>query len=185
VLPAIRRHHRQSSDLKHLTKDSNGKPNGYVIPIWSELEDPNWPLDLILGAIVAELWDLKVIAPQCFYAAARDAFRNPELRPSQVYLTAAFPHTRKGPHLHMKRRGLFVCAKGKVNLIARLYAPDGQPIRAEISTLIPGDHAVLVAPGMAAAIYNDWDEEALVLNLPSPAWSKEDPDEWPVEGWID
>ncbi len=44
---------------------------------------------------------------------------------------------------------------------------------------------VLVPAGCAAAIYNDGPEEALVLNLPSPAWSAAEPDEWPVENWVD
>ncbi len=48
-----------------------------------------------------------------------------------------------------------------------------------------GHRLVEIPAGIAAAIYNDGDEEALVLNMPSPAWSKEEPDEWPVEGWQD
>ena len=37
--------------------------------------------------------------------------------------------------------------------------------------------------GASGIIYGD--TEALVLNMPSPAWSKEDPDDWPVLNWQD
>jgi dTDP-4-dehydrorhamnose 3,5-epimerase-like enzyme len=48
-----------------------------------------------------------------------------------------------------------------------------------------GERLTVVPPGFACALYNYGDTEALVLNLPSPAWSKEQPDEWPVERWMD
>ncbi len=108
------------------------------------------------------------------------ALQRPELQPAQVYLTAVAPHSRKGPHLHMVRRGLFCCVSGNVRIVrrndtgmylARSIGSDSQPVE--------------VPPGIACAIYNYGDEEALVLNMPAPAWSKEEPDEWPVEGWQD
>lgn len=138
--------------MKIETKDLQGAPNGYVVPIWSALE-------------------------------------NPELRPEQVYVTAVAPRTRKGPHLHKVRRGCFVCIRGDVRIVFRFAVPGPrgtQPeevYRAEMS----GEHhqyrRVVVPPGMPCAIYNDGDEEALVLNLPSPAWSAAAPDENKVEGW--
>ena len=133
---------------KHLTKDSKGKPNGYVLEIWSALV-------------------------------------NPELRPDQVYLTAVAPHSRKGPHLHMKRRGLFFCVKGTVRIVTR-FRECGE-VCASYGHMVLCDQggALIVGPGTPCAIYNDGDTEALVLNLPSPAWSEDDPDEWPVEEWID
>ncbi len=131
--------------MKRPTKDSDGRYNGYLVPIWNELESP-------------------------------------ALRPSQVYLTAVAPHSRKGPHLHKIRRGLFCCVKGNVLILAR----DDRGFRLPFIT--GEDHGfrlVEIPPGIAAAIYNYGDEEALVLNMPAPAWSKEQPDDWPVEGWQD
>ena len=47
------------------------------------------------------------------------------------------------------------------------------------------DYALVPVPtDIAACLYNDGDGDAMVLNLPSPAWSKDQPDEWPVEGWL-
>lgn len=128
------------------TKGSDGRVNGWLVPIWNALE-------------------------------------HPQLRPEQVYLTAVFPRSRKGPHLHNKRRGCFVCIRGNVRIVMRSAEHD------EAHVHHTGEaHAfqrVAVPPGWAAALYNDGDETALVLNLPSPAWSKDDPDEWTVENWRD
>lgn len=48
-----------------------------------------------------------------------------------------------------------------------------------------GQGTLHVPPGYPCALYNYGDTEALVLNMPSPAWSKDDPDECPVEDWKD
>lgn len=127
--------------MKIETKDVNGRPNGFVVPIWNALE--------------------------CKY------------RPDQVYLTAVLPGCVKGPHLHQRRTGYFCCVKGHVTLVLRVGGKYKEIRLGE-------DHdylAVGISTGTPAAIYNLGPEIALVLNLPSPAWSKDDPDEWPVENW--
>ena len=128
--------------MKIPTFDSDGKPNGWLCPIWNANE-------------------------------------HPEFRPDQVYLTAIAPHSRKGPHLHKVRRGMFACVRGKVGV--RLLSGTTYLYVA----MTPGSDPIIVLPGTPAALYNDTDEEALVINMPSPAWSKDDPDEWPVENWED
>lgn len=129
--------------MKIPTKDTEGRDNGWICPVWNALE-------------------------------------HPELRPEQVYVTAIAPRSRKGPHLHMKRRGLFFVISGKVVIMA-VYPGVG----VKHTTMEPGDNGVIVNSGAPCALYNYGDTEALVLNLPSPAWSKENPDDWPVEGWKD
>lgn len=104
----------------------------------------------------------------------------PELRPDQVYVTAVAPLSQKGPHLHEIRRGLFCCIKGNVRVVTRWLD--------QYSTHYSGDnynHALIeVPPGVEAAIYNDSEsEEALMLNMPNPAWSKDAPDEHEVLNW--
>lgn len=112
-----------------------------------------------------------------------NANEQPELRPDQVYLTCVAAHTSKGPHLHMVRRGLFCCIKGNVRVVIRGTASSVEFYKTHYS----GEnncHALIPVPaGMAACLYNDSDEEALVINMPSPAWSKDAPDENPVENW--
>lgn len=110
-----------------------------------------------------------------------NANTQPDMRPDQVYVTAVAPHRQKGPHLHKIRRGVFCCIKGNVRIVIRHAQGD------EYQTFESGEaHDYLwleVPPGVVACIYNDGDEEALVLNLPSPAWSPDAQDENPVENW--
>ena len=129
------------------TKDEDGKPTGWLLPLWNALD-------------------------------------NPELRPEQVYVTVVAPRSRKGPHLHKVRRGCFVCIKGNVRIL--MQRNDG------ISTFYnvrksgeENDYRMVIVPaGIPCAIYNDSaTEDAYVLNMPSPAWSKDDPDDWPVANW--
>jgi hypothetical protein len=49
----------------------------------------------------------------------------------------------------------------------------------------PGGEYCFVPCGTPAALYNIGDGEALVLNMPNPSWSQENPDEWPVTHWQD
>ncbi len=109
-----------------------------------------------------------------------NSLEEPFYRPDQVYKTTVAPHSRKGPHLHKVRRGFYFCARGSVRL--RLRDDAGNYI--EI-TLDENAKPVPILPGVECAIYNYGDEEALIINMPSPAWSKEEPDEWPVEEWQD
>ena len=129
--------------MKIETKDTEGRVNGWLAPIWNALEQP-------------------------------------ELRPEQVYLTAIAPHSRKGPHLHMHRRGLFFCVIGKV--LVRIRRSNGSLFDIRIGMAV---EKIDVPPGYPCALYNYGDTEALVLNMPSPAWSKDNPDDWPVENWQD
>ncbi len=108
---------------------------------------------------------------------------DPALRPAQVYVTAIAPGARKGPHLHRVRRGMFACVAGRV-LIRTQWQQNGVTIYADF-WLEPGSDPVHVEPGTPAALYNVGDGEALVVNMPAPAWSKEEPDEHPVEVWED
>lgn len=128
-----------------ITRDSEGRENGWLIPLWNALE-------------------------------------RPDLRPEQVYLTVVKPGTVKGPHLHLKRRGLFCVVRGCVTIVFRDVFTGAYVER----LIVPGDDAVQVEPGSPCAIYNGGTDEAYVINLPTHhAWSKEDPDDWPVEGWKD
>ncbi len=133
--------------MKIETKDTAGRVNGWVLPLWSALE-------------------------------------HPELRPDQVYVTAIAPHSRKGPHLHMKRRGVFYLVGGIVRARYRLPKPN-QSIYDDWKMRVDARVPVIIEPGIPCALYNYGATEALVINMPSPAWSADDPDEWPVEDWED
>jgi len=101
-------------------------------------------------------------------------------QPEQVYVTVIEPGCSKGPHLHKVRHGRFVCIAGNVRV--RLRREDGR-----YEQHVSGDdhqHAMIeVPPGVAAELINDSYRNAIVINMPNPAWRADDQDEHPVENW--
>ena len=97
----------------------------------------------------------------------------------QVYLTVVAPGAVKGPHLHMRRRGLFTCIKGNIRLVTRSADCYQEHDIGEDHNFATSE----VPAGIAAALYNVGDVPAYVLNMPSPPWRENEPDEWPVEDW--
>jgi dTDP-4-dehydrorhamnose 3,5-epimerase-like enzyme len=93
--------------------------------------------------------------------------------PQQVYLTVAKPGTIKGPHLHYIRTGCFTCIKGNVRIV--LKTSEGY------QTTFSGEDyeyaSVIIPKGVPAAIQNIGDNDAFVLNMPSPAWTPDMNDE--------
>lgn len=124
------------------TKDSDGKPNGFVIPIYNNLD----------GHV----------------AAAQ--------QPHQVYLTVVAPGTYKGPHLHMKRWGLFCCIRGKGKVVVRTETGYEEYLTGEGHQFT----TIQVPAGTPAALQNVGEEDAYFINMPSPAWHVDDQDEHPV-----
>lgn len=97
--------------------------------------------------------------------------------PKQVYLTVCDAGTVKGPHLHLKRWGYFTCVKGNVRVVVRVNGAYEEYFSGE-----DYDYATIeIPPGIPAAIQNICDEQAYVLNTPSPAWRSDDRDEHAVE----
>jgi len=99
-----------------------------------------------------------------------------EQHPKQVYLTVVAPKEIKGPHLHLKRWGLFTCIKGNIKIVVK--TSEGYK---EFFTGEDYEFATIQVPaGVPAALQNIGHEEAYVLNMPSPAWREDDQDEHPV-----
>ena len=96
----------------------------------------------------------------------------------QVYLTVIDPFQSKGPHLHMKRRGLFKVVYGLVRLVIRNES--GVYVSTEMGV---ETDPIPVMPGIPAALYNLMPTHAYVLNMPSPAWRPDDQDEHEVKNW--
>lgn len=96
--------------------------------------------------------------------------------PQQVYLTVVAPGQIKGPHLHLKRWGLFTCIKGNGRIIVR--TDNGYE---EFHSGEDHEYATIQVPaGVPAAIQNIGDTDAYFLNMPAPAWAADDQDEHPV-----
>jgi dTDP-4-dehydrorhamnose 3,5-epimerase len=96
--------------------------------------------------------------------------------PRQVYLTVIAPREVKGPHLHLKRWGLFTCIRGNAKIVVRTENGYEEYLTGE-----DYDFATIQVPaGTPAALQNIGDKEAYMLNMPSPAWHVDDQDEHPV-----
>ena len=97
----------------------------------------------------------------------------------QVYITTVFEGMSKGPHLHHIRTGRFLCIRGRVDLILRF--PDGHYVYYEMDAIEPKVYEV--PTGYAAELRNSGDGTAWVLNMPSPAWDKDNQDDNSVVDW--
>jgi dTDP-4-dehydrorhamnose 3,5-epimerase len=96
-----------------------------------------------------------------------DGFFDPGKEPQQVYLTVIGPRQIKGPHLHFIRTGCFTCIRGNARFVLKtsegyqvFYSGEAHEFR-----------SVIVPTGVPAALQNLGDDEAYVLNMPSPAWT--------------
>lgn len=105
-----------------------------------------------------------------------DGLIDPAQYPQQVYLTVAAPGEVKGPHLHLKRWGLFTCIRGNGKIILRTEAGYEEYCTGEDYEY----STVQVPAGVPAALQNIGDTDAYFLNMPSPAWRADDTDEHPV-----
>lgn len=99
-----------------------------------------------------------------------------EQHPQQAYLTVVAPGKIKGPHLHLKRWGLFTCIKGNGRIVVR-----NEKGYEEFYSGEDHDYATIQVPaGVPAAIQNIGNTDAYFLNMPAPAWAVDDQDEHPV-----
>jgi len=105
-----------------------------------------------------------------------DHFVADEQWPEQVYLTVATRNEIKGPHLHYKRWGLFTCIKGNIKIVVRIDGKYHEYFSGEDFEF----QTVQVPAGIPAALVNIGNEDAYILNMPSPSWHKDDQDEWDI-----
>jgi dTDP-4-dehydrorhamnose 3,5-epimerase len=106
-----------------------------------------------------------------------DGFIGEAQYPRQVYLTVIAPMEIKGPHLHLKRWGLFTCIRGNARIVVRTKRGYEDHLTGEDYEFA----SIQVPAGVPAALQNIGDKEAYLLNMPSPAWHIDDQDEHPVE----
>ena len=102
-----------------------------------------------------------------------DGFFPPGEEPKQVYLTVVAPRQIKGPHLHYIRTGCFTCIKGNARFVLKTATGYEVVFSGEAHEY----RTVIVPTGVPAALQNLGDDEAFVLNMPSPAWTPDMNDE--------
>lgn len=106
-----------------------------------------------------------------------DGFFAPGREPQQVYLTTVKPGASKGPHLHHIRTGFFTCIKGNVQVVLKV----GEEYQEYFSGENHEYRSIEIPVGVAALVMNLGDEEAYLLNMPSPAWTPDMHDEHTVD----
>lgn len=103
-----------------------------------------------------------------------DKFFQEGSEPQQVYLTVIGPKKIKGPHLHKIRTGCFTCIKGNARFILK--------VNDKYEQFFSGENydykSVIVPINTGAVLQNLGDEDAYVLNMPSPAWTSDMDDEY-------
>jgi dTDP-4-dehydrorhamnose 3,5-epimerase len=105
-----------------------------------------------------------------------DGFIPQENFPKQIYLTVCDIGEVKGPHLHMKRCGLFTCIQGDVRVIAKTKSGYEEYYSGENFEFA----TIEVPAGIPSAVQNIGEVPAYILNMPSPAWHVDDQDDHPV-----
>ncbi len=93
------------------------------------------------------------------------------IKPEMVYYTTITPGQMKGPHLHKKRTSNITCVSGKVALVLK---SGGNYKEVVADSENPATTEVL--PGTGLLVINIGSESAALINICSPAWHPDEPD---------
>jgi dTDP-4-dehydrorhamnose 3,5-epimerase len=100
----------------------------------------------------------------------------------QVYVSLNYPGIIRAWHYHQKQTDYFVCIKGMIKV--PLYDPrENSPTRGEVNEFFLGEHnRVLLS--IPIGVYHGYKtvgvEPSLLLNFPTKAYDRNDPDEFRV-----
>ena len=101
----------------------------------------------------------------------------------QVYMTTTYPGVVKAWHLHKKQKDNVVCVQGTIKLA--VYDPrENSPTYGEVNEFYLGTHNPLLVQ-IPEGVYHGWmcvsQEEAIVVNVPTEVYNREDPDEFRLD----
>ncbi len=97
----------------------------------------------------------------------------------QVYLTTAYPGVVKAWHAHDRQDDCMCCVRGMIKLVLFDARPDS-PSHGQVSELFLGDHSPLlvrIPRGVLHGFKNIARVEALIVNVVSRPYDRDDPDE--------
>jgi dTDP-4-dehydrorhamnose 3,5-epimerase len=101
----------------------------------------------------------------------------------QVYMTTTYPGVVKAWHLHKKQTDNVCCLQGTIKL-AVYDSREDSPTYKEINEFYLGTHNPILVQ-LPAGIYHGWmcvsQEEAIVVNVPTEVYNREDPDEFRLD----
>ncbi len=101
----------------------------------------------------------------------------------QVYMTTTYAGVVKAWHLHKKQTDNVACVLGMIKLA--VYDPrEDSPTYKEVNEFYLGTHNPLLVQ-IPAGVYHGWmcvsPEEAIVVNVPTEVYDREDPDEFRLD----
>lgn len=101
----------------------------------------------------------------------------------QVYMTTTYPHVVKAWHFHKQQDDYITCVKGMLKLVLADFR-EGSPTYGQINEFFLGDYNPIMVK-VPRELYHGWkcisDEEALVVNVPTEPYNREEPDEYRVD----
>jgi dTDP-4-dehydrorhamnose 3,5-epimerase len=101
----------------------------------------------------------------------------------QIYMTTIYPGIVKAWHYHHKQIDHMAVVKGMMKLV--LYDDrEGSPTRGEVNEFFVGEHRpilVQIPRGVLHGIKGIGTEEAIVVNLVTEPYNREQPDEFRIE----
>ncbi len=101
----------------------------------------------------------------------------------QVYYTTAYPGVVKGWHYHKKQTDNFVVVKGMMKVV--LYdRREDSPTKGEINEFFMGDFNPIllqIPVGVAHGFKCISQTEAMVVNIPTEPYNRENPDEYRID----
>lgn len=102
--------------------------------------------------------------------------------PKMAYISIMRPETKKGVILHKKRTAYITAISGNIILE---YANNKTLIQTILSDEIKNDHWIIkIPPNVPIMLYNkSINSQAIILNLPSPAWHPDDQDTYKFNDW--
>jgi len=103
----------------------------------------------------------------------------------QVYMTTAYPEVVKAWHYHKNQDDHFACISGRIKL-ALYDARDNSPTKGEVAQFIMDtDNPIVVK--IPKMVYHGFkcisNYEALVINVPTQPYNRENPDEFRVDAY--
>ena len=101
------------------------------------------------------------------------------IRFGQVYITTTLPGVVKAWHLHRKQTDNICCVQGMIKLV--VYDPrPNSPTKGRLDEICLGIHRPLLVQ-IPDGVYHGWmcvsPEEAIIVNVPTEAYDRQDPDE--------
>jgi dTDP-4-dehydrorhamnose 3,5-epimerase len=101
----------------------------------------------------------------------------------QVYMTTTYPQVVKAWHYHRRQDDHITCVKGMLKLVL-FDDREGSLTRGQINEFFIGEHNPMLVK-VPRMVYHGWkcisEQEALVINVPTEAYNREDPDEYRLE----